>query len=345
METTGTRDNKNIRIVIIYAVMAVVAVCLLAVNVITGSVSIPVKDVLKVLHDGRTSQVGSSIIWDIRLPRALSAMILGGALALAGFLLQSFFHNPIAGPFILGISSGSKLMVALLMVFGIGIVGKKGNIAMITAAYIGAMLCMGFILIISGTVGNMSALIVCGVMIGYICSAITDFTVTFAADADIVNLHNWSKGSFSGSDWNGVAVSAVLMTVVLICSLLLSKPLGAYALGEEYAMGVGVNVARLRILLVILSSVPAAVVTAYAGPISFVGVAVPHICRRLFRSSRPIILIPGCFLGGAIFCLISDLIARLAFAPTELSISTVTAALGAPIVIWVLIGRHRRRES
>lgn len=348
--------SVRIRYALIFAVMTALTLLLVALNIVTGSVDIPLKDVVRLFISGRGTDGGlygtlganevystyASIIWDIRFPRALSAMILGGALSLAGYQLQSFFHNPIAGPFILGISSGSKLMVALLMVFGFGLMRQGGSVSLVIAALAGAILSMGFILLISGTVGNMSALVVCGVMIGYICSAVTDFVVTFAADADIVNLHNWSRGSFSGSGWSGVKVSAVTIAIVLILSIYIAKPLGAYALGEEYALGVGINVKRLRALLVLLSSLAAAIVVAYAGPISFVGVAVPHLCKRIFASSRPIVLIPGCFLGGAIFCLVCDMIARVAFAPTELSISTVTAVFGAPVVIWVLIDRHRR---
>jgi len=180
-------------------------------------------------------------------------------------------------------------------------------------------------------------------MIGYICSAITELIITFANDSDIVNLHNWSHGSFSGITWSNVSVSFIVVMAASIAVFMLSKPISAYQLGENYAANVGVNVKVFRALLVLLSSLLAACVTAFAGPISFVGIAVPQLIKGMFKTSKPILMIPACFLGGGVFCLFCDLIARIAFAPTELSISTVTAVFGAPVVIWVLIRRHKSR--
>ena len=280
---------------------------------------------------------------NIRFPRALAAAILGGGLALSGFLLQTFFHNPIAGPFTLGISSGAKLVVALVMVASLGNALKISSWVMIIAAFAGAMVCMGFVILMSGVIDQMAMLIVSGVMIGYICSAVTDFIVTFADDADIVNLHNWSKGSFSGMTWENVKVMAVVTGIAAIGVFMMSKPVSAYEMGESYARNMGLNVRAFRILLVLLSSILAACVTAFAGPVSFVGIAVPHLVKKLLGTSRPILLIPACFLGGSVFCLVCDLLARTLFAPTELSISTVTAVFGAPVVIYIMI--HRRKEK
>lgn len=285
------------------------------------------------------------ILWKIRLPRLCGVLLLGGALSLSGFLLQTFFHNPIAGPYILGISSGAKLIVALILV----VLLSAGNIrissfGMVLAAFSGSMLCMFFVLLISRVVHSASVLVVSGVMIGYICSAITDFVITFADDASVVNLHNWSRGSFSGLSWDHIKVMA---GPVVLCSLfvfLLSKPLAAYRLGENYARSVGVNLRFLRLSLVFLSSMLSACVTAFAGPISFVGIAVPHIVKALLKSSRPLFVAPLCFLCGSVFCLACDLIARTAFAPLELSVSSVTAVFGAPIVIAVLLRRSKGRE-
>ena len=179
-------------------------------------------------------------------------------------------------------------------------------------------------------------------MIGYICSAITDFVVTFADDADIVNLHNWSKGSFSGMSWENVSVMAVVVFVSTVCVLFLAKPIGAFGLGEGYARAMGVDVGRLKVALVLLSSILAACITAFAGPVSFVGIAVPHLVKQLFGTTKPLIMIPATFLGGSVFCLFCDLLARTIFAPTELSISTVTAVFGAPVVIVVLLRKKER---
>lgn len=297
----------------------------------------------EILFQRGGDETARGIILQIRLPRALAAVLLGGALSVSGFLLQTFFHNPIAGPYVLGISSGAKLTVALAMIFLLSRGIQISSAGMVLAALAGSMLSMAFVLAVSSKVDRMSMLIVAGVMIGYICSAVTDFAVTFADDSNIVNLHNWSKGSFSGMSWEQVRVMAVIVLSASLCAVLLSKPAGAYMLGENYAQSVGVNVRLFRVLLILLSSVLSAAVTAFAGPISFVGIAVPHLVKRLMRTSRPAVIIPGCFLGGAVFCLLCDLIARCTFAPTELSISSVTAIFGAPVVLAMMV-RRRRRE-
>ena len=201
------------------------------------------------------------------------------------------------------------------------------------------MASMAFVLAVSRWVQRMSILVICGVMIGYICSAVTEFVVAFAQDSNIVNLHNWSQGSFSGMTWGNVRAAALVVLPALAAAFCLSKPMAAYQMGEAYARSVGINVRAFSRLLVLLSSLLAACVTAFAGPISFVGIAVPHLVKQLFGSARPLVVLPGCCLGGAAFCLLCDLIARSMFAPTELSISAVTAVFGAPVVIWLLVRR------
>ena len=311
-------------------------------SICSGSVSVPIMEFLQELREPKLRGMAWTIIWEIRLPRALAALILGGALALSGYLLQTFFHNPIAGPFVLGISSGSKLLVALVMVGFLEWNITINSGMLVAAAFAGALLSMLFVLLVARKMEQMAMLIVGGVMIGYICSAITDFVVTFASDADIVNLHNWSRGSFSGMTWENVAVMAGVTFVSAAAVFLLSKPIGAYQMGETYAKSMGVNVAHLRFFMVILSSILSGCVAAFAGPVSFVGIAVPHLIRWLFADTRPLVLIPGCFLGGSVFCLFSDWLARTVFAPTELSISTVTAVFGAPVVIFVMMRKHRK---
>ncbi|MBQ1393083.1 MAG: iron ABC transporter permease, partial [Lachnospiraceae bacterium] len=259
-----------------------------------------------------------------------------------GYLLQTFFHNPIAGPFVLGISSGAKLLVALTMVAFLERGVKLGSIGLIVAAFIGSMLCMGFVLLLSKVVTGMSMLIVSGVMISYICSAVTEFVVTFADDSNIVNLHHWSQGSFSGTTWSNVVCIGVVVGITFFYVFTLAKPLGAFQMGEVYAKNAGVNIKRFRVLLVLLSSLLSACVTAFAGPISFVGIAVPHLIKQLFQTAKPIVMIPACFLGGGVFCLFCDLLARTLFAPTELSVSTITAVFGAPIVIIIMIQGRKR---
>lgn len=335
------RDGRKIRYMAAFILLGVGVLVFLILNCCIGSVKIPMADIISAVKGNEIEN--SRILWDIRLPRAFAAMILGGALALAGYLLQSFFHNPIAGPFVLGISSGAKMVVAIVMVFLMGQAVSVSSAVLIIAAFIGAMISMGFVLLMSKRVNNMSMLVVSGVMIGYICSAITEFIVTFANDADIVNLHNWSRGSFSGMTWNQVAVMAVVIAVTSIAVFMLAKPLSAYELGEAYARNMGVNVSLLRVMLVILSSLLSACIVAFAGPISFVGIAAPHLVKSILKTTKPILMIPACFLGGSLFCMFCDLLARTLLAPTELSISTVTAVFGAPVVLWVMIRRNKER--
>lgn len=335
------RDGRKIRYMAAFILLGVGVLVFLILNCCIGSVKISMADIISAVKGNEIEN--SRILWDIRLPRAFAAMILGGALALAGYLLQSFFHNPIAGPFVLGISSGAKMVVAIVMVFLMGQAVRVSSAVLIIAAFIGAMISMGFVLLMSKRVNNMSMLVVSGVMIGYICSAITEFIVTFANDADIVNLHNWSRGSFSGMTWNQVAVMAVVIAVTSIAVFMLAKPLSAYELGEAYARNMGVNVRVLRVMLVILSSLLSACIVAFAGPISFVGIAAPHLVKSLLKTTKPILMIPACFLGGSLFCMFCDLLARTLLAPTELSISTVTAVFGAPVVLWVMIRRNKER--
>ena len=333
--------NKTFRFILGYGFLLISIILLMLLNLNIGSSNVSKSEILRILISGDTTCVAGKLIWSIRIPRLLLAALLGGALTVSGFLLQTFFSNPIAGPYVLGISSGAKLFVAITMI----ILLQKGLVAnsfiMISVAFLGSLMSMMVILVISRRVKKMTVLIICGVMIGYICSAITDFLVTFADDSNIVNLHNWSLGSFSGGTMENVKVVLAVVALGMFLAILLSKPMSAYQLGEVYAKNMGVNITRFRVELILLSSFLSAAVTAFAGPISFVGVAVPHLIRKLFRTSKPIHMIPACFMGGAAFCLMCDLIARKMFAPTEISISSVTAVFGAPIVIGIMMSRQR----
>ena len=324
-----------------FIILAALLFLFLVLNICIGSVNIPVSEIPKMLWGNGADETFTDIVMGIRFPRAMAAAILGGGLALSGYLLQTFFHNPIAGPFTLGISSGAKLVVALVMVASLGNALHLSSWVMIMAAFVGSMICMGFVILMSKVTDQMSMLIVSGVMIGYICSAITDFVVTFAEDSDIVNLHGWSQGSFSGMSWSNIRVAAVVVGLAVLFTFFLSKPISAYQLGEAYAQSMGVNIKTFRVILILLSSILSATVTAFAGPISFVGIAVPFLMKRSFGTSRPLIIIPGTFLGGAVFCMMCDLIARMAFAPLELNISTVTSIFGAPVVIFMMLRKKR----
>ena len=335
------RKKLHLRYWIAFGFLALLLMSFIVWNINSGSIEISVREIMEILFLGKGEDTALNIIWEIRLPRILAAIILGGALSVSGFLLQTFFGNPKASPFVLGISSGAKLVVSIVMIFLLGKSMVASSAVLILAAFVGSMISMGFVLLVAKKVKQMSALIISGIMIGYICSAVTDFVITFADDSNIVNLHNWSMGSFSGMNWENVRMMAVVTAVTVLMVFLMSKPISAYQLGEGYAQNMGVNIKLFRVALILLSSILSACVTAFAGPISFVGIAVPHLVKSLLKTARPLLVIPACFLGGAVFCLFCDLIARTAFAPTELSISSVTAVFGAPVVIYIMIRRKR----
>lgn len=329
------------RYIVVFAVLLVAFAVITVVNINSGNVAISMPDILRIIFLMEGEEMEYNIIWKIRLPRILMAAILGGGLSLSGFLLQTFFENPIAGPFVLGISSGAKMVVAIAMIYFLGNYNFVSSYTLIIAAFIGALLSLGFILLLSRRIHHMATLLVGGIMIGYICSAVTDFLITFAEDSDIVNLHGWSLGSFSGMSWSNVQVAFIVVGITVILTFLLSKPIGAFQLGEAYAQSMGVNIKVFRVAILLLSSILSATVTAFAGPISFVGIAVPFLVKQALNTAKPLVVIPGTFLGGAVFCMFCDLIARLAFAPMELNISTVTSIFGAPVVIFMMLYKKR----
>ncbi len=218
-------EKRRLRYTVCFVSLLIGMCILLVANVMVGSARLSIPQVLRILFTRMGDN--AAIIWKVRMPRLLAAAILGGALSVSGFLLQTFFANPIAGPFVLGISSSAKLVVALTMIWTLSQGIVIGSVVLIAAAFVGAMLSMGAVLLVSNRLHSMALLIVCGVMIGYICSAVTDIVVTFASDSNIVNLHNWSLGSFSGKDWGDVTVIAIVVFLALAGAFLLLEPMGA----------------------------------------------------------------------------------------------------------------------
>jgi len=343
------KDNLNGRNTARYCAVFLAFFVLLALSFLLsiqiGSVDIPAKKIIDIIFFGDgTDTVASNVILKIRLPRLLLASLLGGALSLSGFLIQTFFRNPIAGPFVLGISSGAKMFLAIVTIAMNGLFRQMPVSVTVLASFVGSLLSLLLVLLFTGKVRNMSMLLVVGIMISYVCSAVTDLLINFANESDIVNLTHWSLGSFSAASWQDVKISALIVLPAFLAVFLMSKPMSAYALGEEYSKSLGLNIKVFRILLILVTGVLSSCVVAFAGPISFVGIAVPHICRLLLKTTKPILMIPASFLCGAFFCVLCDLAARTLFSPTELSISTVTSVIGAPIVIWLMISR-RKNES
>ncbi|MBR5070779.1 MAG: iron ABC transporter permease [Oscillospiraceae bacterium] len=344
IKTEGNRNALRRSMVFLSFVLLLIAAAVW--NIRSGSVDISLKETLEILfRRGDSESTAYNVIWKIRLPRILLSAILGGALSLSGFLIQTFFRNPVAGPFVLGISSGAKMFLAVATIAVSGMFSDMPVSAAVAASFAGSVMSMMIVILFTGKVRSMSSLLVIGMMISYICSAVTDLLINFANDSDIVNLTHWSMGSFSAASWQSVRISALIIIPAFFAVLCFSKQMEAYSLGEGYAGSLGVDIGKLRVLLVLLTGVLSASVAAFAGPISFVGIAVPHICRMLLKTEKPILMIPASFMCGAVFCMLCDLAARMLFSPTELSISTVTSAVGAPIVIWLMLTRRNRNGS
>ncbi len=340
-----SNKNNGLRYLLVLIFLIFMFVLAVIANINTGSVHINVKEIFDIIVLKKQTDISSyNIIWKIRLPRMMTAAVLGGALALSGFLLQTFFRNPIAGPYVLGISAGAKMLLAAFTIVFAQFFSSMPVGLTVIVTFAGSMISMLFVLLFAGYVHNMSVLLVIGIMVSNICSAITDFMINFANEAQIVNLTHWSLGSFSGARWSDVKVASVIVFTTFIMTIFVSKPMSAYQLGEGYARSMGVNIKLFRIVLIILSSMLSACVTAFAGPIAFVGIAVPHITKLMLKTSKPIIMIPTVFLTGGVFCMLCDLCARTILSPTELSLGTVTSIVGAPVVIALMLKQRKGQQ-
>lgn len=314
-------------------------------NLTIGSVEIPLSEVFNILL-GRESDsvVWSNIVLHTRLPQTLTAIACGAGLSVAGLEMQTVFHNPLAGPSVLGISSAASLGVAFVVLLngtiGGGIMtqfGFFGNTALTLAAMMGAMGVMSIIVFLSQRVRNNVTLLIVGVLIGYISSAIIGVLKFFSSEEDIRAYVIWGLGSFARVTGGQVYVFVGLMAVVLPFTFLLVKPLNMLLLGERYAVNLGLNLRRARLFIILSASVLIAIVTAYCGPIMFLGLAVPHICRGLFRTSDHRVLLPASLFAGASLALVCNLVARLPGFEGALPINSVTSLIGAPVALYVLL--------
>jgi iron complex transport system permease protein len=313
----------------------------LGLNVALGSVKVPWKELVAVLASRGSAEGAAKVLWEIRLPRALAAAFGGAALAASGLLLQIFFRNPIVDPFVLGISSGATLAVAAVLMAGLSLGGGAVSPWLLhSAALLGATAVLGVVVAVAGRVKSAVTLLLIGLMIGYLCSAGSNILIAVAEKEKVHAFVLWTLGSFSGFRWEEVSLVAGSTTALLAGAYLLCKPLNALLLGEEYARSMGVNLRAVRVLLVLLASSLAAIVTAFAGPVAFVGLAAPHLARLMLGTSDNRYLIPAAALMGAIVTSACDLVARLSLSPVELPLSAVTALFGAPLVITFLLRRR-----
>ena len=335
--------KRNVSIILL---LVAGIIMLFAMNLIVGSVRIPLADVYDILFDkfeGKESW--KYIVMENRLPQALTAMLCGASLAVCGLMLQTAFRNPLAGPDVFGISSGAGLGVAIVMLLLGGSVSitmftVSGFLAILTSAFIGAIVVTMIILFLSTMVRNSVLLLIVGLMVGYVSSSAVALLNFFASEEGVKSYMVWGMGNFGGVSMDHMLLFALLCLVGIIASIFLIKPLNIMLLGTQYAESLGINIRQIRNLLLVTVGLLTAVTTAFCGPISFIGLAIPHISRLLFRTDNHQILLPGTVLTGAVIALFCNLVCYL---PGELGIiplNAVTPLIGAPVIIYVIIKRR-----
>lgn len=318
-------------------------------NILLGSIQIPFKDVWHILWgDYNGNEIWQNIIWKSRIPQALTALVAGAGLSVSGLQMQTVFRNPLAGPSVLGISSGASMGVAFVVLLsgtigGVALskVGVMGEIALTISAIIGSLSIMALIIFVSQKVKGNVTLLIIGVMVGYVANAVIGILKYFSVEEDIRAYVIWGLGSFARVSGNQMTLFVSIMLVLLPLSFLLVKTLNLLLLGDAYARNLGLNIRRARLQVITCSGVLVAIVTAYCGPIIFLGLAVPHLCRSLFRTSDHRILMPASLLMGGAMALVCNLIARMPGFEGALPVNSVTALVGAPVVISVLFNKRR----
>ncbi len=339
-----TRNKINISILIAIIFLGIL---LFFLNLFVGTVTIPFADLFKVFFGEETNHTVSTIVFEYRLPQAVTALLAGAALSVAGLLMQTLFKNPLADPSMLGISSGAGLGVAITILFT-GILGGSAlstfglwsNIGVSIAAFLGATLVLMLILGFSSRVRNMTTLIIIGLMVSYLAGSLTDIMKFFSMKEDIHAFVIWGMGSFSAVGKTKLAFFSISIILGLFASLFMSKNLNIMLLGDLYAENLGLNVKRNNLFVILVSGYLTAIVTAYCGPIAFLGLAIPHLTRFIFKTSDHRILMPAVMLIGMIVSLLCNLVARMPGFEGNLPINAVTAFIGAPIVIWVILRKR-----
>lgn len=305
-----------------------------------GSVTIPLAEIIDILFGKDDNPTWQYIIIYSRLPQALTALLAGGALAVSGLLLQTAFRNPLAAPDIFGVTSGASLAVALLMLApGIVMSGTLGYVSSVAVAFIGALAVTALIWAVSRRVRSSVVLIIIGIMVGYLCSSAITLLNAFATEEGVRNFVVWGMGNFSSVGMDEMSLFAGLTVVATVATLFLVKPLNALLLGPQYAESLGINVRRIRNILLVVTGLLTAVVTAFCGPVAFLALAVPHIARLIVRTSDHRILLPMTILTGSAIALLCNVITTLPSNGTVLPINAVTPLIGAPVIIYVIINR------
>lgn len=336
-------ERRMLACIVLLMVLALLA---FITSVILGSVSIPVGEAVSILFGGESDQSSwKLILLDYRVPKAITAFSAGSALAISGLLMQTYFRNPLAGPFVLGVSSGASLGVAIAVMlldrFGI-ISGFFNSSSSLLAACVGSFLVTAIILVVARAVNSPTVLLLVGLMLGYASGGLVNLIVYMSEARQIQSFMIWSFGSFARVSWEVMPWLLLPIVVCLLCSAFLSKPLNALQLGQEYASSMGIPIRRVRVLILLLASLLAGTATAFCGPVAFVGIAVPHIARLLLASSDHRFIVPACIFLGGTLCLMADLISQLPGMDQTLPLNAITSLLGAPIVIWILLKSRKK---
>jgi len=330
-----------------FILLFVILLVLFITNISLGSVSIPLKEIFNLLSGGVTLKSSwETIIISYRLPKAITAILVGSGLSISGLLMQTLFRNPLAGPFVLGISSGASLGVALLIlgssVFGgFFLVAIYSNWALAIAASAGSFLVLSAVIIAANRVRNTMSILIIGLMFGSLTSAVISVLAFFSEAEQIQQYLFWSFGSLGNLTWTELSVFGIIYLVGILGTFSIIKPLNSFLLGENYAKSLGINIKKSRNIILLITSILTGVITAFSGPIAFVGLAVPHIAKMIFSTSNHKILLPAVALIGAIILLICDSIAQLPTSEFTLPINAITSLFGAPVVIWLLIRKKK----
>ncbi len=308
--------------------------------------AIPLEDILQTLSGGSPSKSSwKYIILDYRVPKAITASLAGSALAVSGLLMQTLFRNPLAGPFVLGISSGASLGVALLILgsslMGISLSAATGNWALTLAASVGSFGVLIMVIAAAARIKDTMALLIIGLMVGSLTAAVVSVLAYFSKAEELQRYIFWSFGSLGNLSWQALAILSVCWVLGLILTILSLKALNALLLGDTYARTLGINLNCSRLFIILATSLLAGSVTAFTGPIAFIGLAVPHLVKQIIPSSNHRVLVPAVLLGGAILLLICDTIASVPFSEHTLPINAITALVGAPVVIWLLVRKRK----
>ncbi len=334
------------KFILFFIILILLSILLLITELAFGSVNIPLSDVLNVLLGKPASKESwGIIILDSRLPRALTAIVAGGGLAVSGLLMQTFFRNALAGPSVLGITSGSSLGVAfvLLITGGLSFSGSSLGLglAVSLAALGGAFAVLTLVIIVARYLRDPVTLLIFGLMLGYITSAMVSVMQFSASDSSLKSFVLWGMGSFADTSWSdfGILLIGVIIGIILIFTFL--RHLNVLLLGEEYASSMGVPVKRIRLMIILSTGILAGIITAFCGPVAFLGLAVPHLSRGLFKTSNHYILLPGVILCGIVLGLACDLISRMPWTDGGLPLNAVTGIVGAPVVIYIILKRRR----